>query len=309
MDNIQIRKLWISDKDRYDQIGKNYVELIREALKKDCRGVPIDIKYRVKDIDSLIKKIHRKNVDYDSIHDKVGIRIIVNFKQDLEYMDNAIKSNFSSLIKKREDMTEKLGESTFGYQSIHYDLCQTIDNDEYYCEIQLRTVCQDTWSILSHTLSYKKDMNIPMDIKREINALSAVLELADNQFQHVRNLIEDLPQDSPIKLLMFLEEYFYQIGGKKYDNELSLYFLKNISRLYDNDNIENAIKIFVSEKQIDITKVVSEMGDNIFFTQPEILIILERLQNKTYLMKEYWDEIYPPDDLEDIANAWGISIE
>lgn len=303
---ISARERWQIDQPIYEEIGLDVRCTLASMLKS--RGISAKVTHRVKEIDSLIKKIARKRASYEAIHDKVGVRIVVYFKEQLGIVDSLICQSFGAEVTKKEDMSEKLGEAIFGYQTIHYDICKLRNGTEYYCEIQLRTICQDNWSELSHAISYKTEINIPLHIRREINALSAVFELADNQFQLIQKLIDDLPDTSPIRVLNFLEVFFYSKIGDIYDRDLSGYFLKGINTLYDDSPIRT-IQIFLDENEEKITTVVGEYRDNFFFSQPEIVLIMERLQNNKYSLIDYWNTLYPMDELEIIANAWGTSIE
>jgi ppGpp synthetase/RelA/SpoT-type nucleotidyltranferase len=47
-------------------------------------------------------------------------------------------------------------------------------------EIQVRTVFQDAWAVISHTKRYKYYGFMPEKIKRNINLFSGTLELLDN---------------------------------------------------------------------------------------------------------------------------------
>lgn len=307
LNGVEIRKLWAKDQEKYEKFGQNIKNEVSKLLKSS--GIYARIGYRTKEVDSLIKKLSRKDKTYDDIHDKVGVRAVVHFKENLYKVDSLIKEYFGTRITKREDMCEKLGENAFGYQSIHYDICETWDCEKVYCELQLRTICQDNWSELSHTLAYKSEINIPLNIKREINALSAVFELADNQFQHIQNLINQLPDTNPIRIINYLEKMFYKYLGAAYDKELTSYFLSGIETIYMPD--ENPLQLldeFIKQNLHLIIKKAEENNENIFFTQPEIFIIIERLQNRRYSLSAYWETLYNIDELEAIANSWGTSI-
>ena len=60
----------------------------------------------------------------------------------------------------------------------------------YAFEVRIRTVIQDAWSVLDHKIKYKK--SIPNDLKRRINILSALFELADREFKEIRNATTEL---------------------------------------------------------------------------------------------------------------------
>ena len=302
-----VRMFWCDEKLVYEKLGEEIKSNILSILKEN--GISAEVLYRTKDIDSLIKKIIRKNSSYDDIHDKVGVRIVAYFKEQLAIIDELLKLNFNDIIVKRENMADKLGSNVFGYQSIHYDLCKMENGKKYYCEVQLRTICQDNWSELSHALAYKTEISLPQRIKREINALSAVFELADNQFQLIQSLIKELPDTNPIRILNHIEKFYYTFLGNDYDKELSGYFLKNIQTIYVHENPITKLNEFITEYHELIITKVAENIDNFFFSQPEIVIILERLQNRKYDFALFWDELYPHEELEEIANVWGTSID
>jgi len=182
---------------------------------------------------------------------------------------------------------------------------------DYFCEIQLRTTCQDNWSELSHALAYKTEIDIPSDITREINALSAVFELADNQFQLIQTKIDDLPESNPIRILNYLEKFFYSKIENiyDYDRELSGHLLKRIDKLYADTSPIHKIQDFLAKNEEKIIEVIDANQDCYFFTQPEIVLILERLENEKYTFVDYWGTLYPIDELEKIANVWGTSID
>lgn len=304
---IEIRELWTIEQKKYEKFGSDIRDEISKLLKSS--GIYAKISFRTKEVDSLIKKLTRKDKTYYDIHDKVGVRAVVQFKDNLFKADSLFVEHFGSRITKREDMCEKLGENTFGYQSIHYDILETWEDEKAYCELQLRTICQDNWSELSHALAYKSEINIPLNIKREVNALSAVFELADNQFQYIQNLINQLPDTNPIRIINYLEKIYYTYLGSFYDKELTSYFLKNVESLYTaNESPLEQIKVFVEQYLPIIINKVKENSHNIFFTQPEIFVILERLQNRKYDLAVYWEQLYEFDELEVIANSWGTSV-
>lgn len=301
-----VRALWGNEKSQYEAFGRAVKIAIDDLLKKN--GICANVSYRIKDTDSLIKKIERKKTSYDAIHDKVGVRIVTYFKEQLSAVDKLLENDFTFLIAKREDMAAKLGDSIFGYQSIHYDLSKFENGREIYCELQLRTACQNNWSELSHELAYKTEIALPQELRREINALSAVFELADNQFQLIQEMINKLPDTNPVRILNYLDKFFYTNIGYSYDKELSKYFIENIQDLYPSENPLNILDNFIEDYKSLIIQKASENGDNIFFSQPEIVIIFERLQNSKMNLIVHWQKIYPIDELEEIANIWGTSI-
>lgn len=90
-------------------------------------------------------------------------------------------------------------EDRFGYKGLHLDLRLNAARQEFAeyrsirsfrFEVQLRTIVQDAWSVLDHKIKYKK--SIPTDLKRRINILAALFELADREFMNIRQATEEL---------------------------------------------------------------------------------------------------------------------
>lgn len=83
-------------------------------------------------------------------------------------------------------------------------------------EIQIRTIIQDAWSMLDHKIKYKK--SIPHMLKRRINRLSALFEIADDEFLRIKEEIaieekriserlnrgDSLEKDVPLDVFRFL---------------------------------------------------------------------------------------------------------
>lgn len=74
-------------------------------------------------------------------------------------------------------------------------------------EIQSRTILMHAWASINHKLSYKKDADIPQDFKRSLYRLSALIEIADQQFDILRNeqdeYIDSLLEKSPSGKVLF----------------------------------------------------------------------------------------------------------
>ena len=150
---------------------------------------------------------------------------------------------------------------------------------------------------------------IPVDIKRQINALSALFEVADTQFQSINDAILVLPTTHEIAIMNWLEKCFYSFCTTEYDHEMTNEFMQYLQTFYADENIMEKLSEFYLKSAEKIERVISLRGDNVFYTQPEILIILERITNKKILFKSKWIELYPIELLEEIANVWGTSLE
>lgn len=305
----EARALWLSEKPIYSQYGITLESELNIIFK--TANIPVVISQRLKKDDSLLKKMLQKSKAYSEINDKVGARTIVHFLSDLNSADELIQKTFGTRIIKRENKMETSDDKTFGYLSIHYDIINcTSTKDPLVCELQLRTVCQNAWSELAHILSYKPGIELPSEIKREVNALSALMEIADNQFQIILDMINKLPVSNPTRILRVIGEFFYTHIAAWYDSEMSHYFLNDVASLYNPDeDIIHILDAFIEKNGNDISSIAAERQDVLFFSQPEIVVILERLENKRFMLEKYWQSKYPLEQLEAVANAWGKSLD
>ena len=90
-------------------------------------------------------------------------------------------------------LTLESRDDAFGYKGLHFDLklnSQRHELPEYKqfqdlrFEIQIRTIIQHAWSELDHKIKYKKSP--PLALKRKINRLAALFELADQEFVNIK---------------------------------------------------------------------------------------------------------------------------
>ena len=149
------------------------------------------VESRVKSYNSLVGKMslpdHQKISD---VIDMVGCRVICLFKSDLDRIVEFIRSRFEivSLDNKIEESTD-----SFGYMSIH---CVCVMKTEYIgprydriaqipFEIQIRTLCMHAWAAISHYLDYKTELDIPIQLRKGLNALSGLFYVADAQYEEL----------------------------------------------------------------------------------------------------------------------------
>jgi ppGpp synthetase/RelA/SpoT-type nucleotidyltranferase len=165
---------------------------------------------RVKERDECIAKFARKyqtkceetSTPYeikDYITDVVGIRVICLYETDIPLVRTIFTENFAILEESDKTQAVESQEGVFGYKGLHLDLkllANRRDLPEYLrfsdlqFEVQLRTIVQDAWSVLDHKIKYKK--KIPHELKRRINRLAALFELADQEFLNIRDETREL---------------------------------------------------------------------------------------------------------------------
>ena len=185
-----------------------YVALLQSILSRAPDIEISKVEGRVKDREECLRKFSRKyraaleesNTPYEIRHfitDLVGVRVVCLYEDELAKVADIVRSHFDVI-----DVTDKVSavestEASFGYKGLHLDLrlnaaqAALPENAAYAgrpFELQVRTIIQDSWSVLDHKIKYKK--SIPGELKRRINVLSALFELADREFRQIRDATE-----------------------------------------------------------------------------------------------------------------------
>ncbi|HIU12455.1 MAG TPA: hypothetical protein IAD15_00040 [Candidatus Fimiplasma intestinipullorum] len=156
---------------------------------------------RIKSEETLRKKIMYKHKYHriEDITDVVACRLITLFESDLDLIVKLLFENFDVvefLDKRQKQQDDHVG---FGYNSIHMivrftkERCALVEYAPYrdiYFEIQLRTALQHAWAEVEHGLGYKNEYEIPSEIRRRLNRLSASLELLDEEFVRINEDIQ-----------------------------------------------------------------------------------------------------------------------
>jgi ppGpp synthetase/RelA/SpoT-type nucleotidyltranferase len=191
-----------------------YVGMIKTLITQNGVGEATKIEGRVKDKEECIKKFQRKyqgkleadEQPYqirDFISDLIGVRIVCLYEDEVPVVSDLLKRHFTILNVTDKTSAVESTEDSFGYKGLHMDL--TLDHDVAYSnsvvtemcfEVQIRSLIQDAWSMLDHKIKYKR--SIPTDLKRRINVLAALFELADREFKEIRNATLDLMQQATV---------------------------------------------------------------------------------------------------------------
>lgn len=118
---------------------------------------------RMKTPRSLQNKLAKKGYSFkfktikDHIYDIAGIRVITNYLEDIDTVEQALLKQSDVTLIRRKDYINHPKAS--GYRSLHLvvsvPVFQTDGPVEIPVEIQLRTVGMDMWASLEHKLRYK----------------------------------------------------------------------------------------------------------------------------------------------------------
>jgi ppGpp synthetase/RelA/SpoT-type nucleotidyltranferase len=142
----------------------------------------------------VVHKVQRKEYEtpLSDIHDFGGVRVVCQFTPDLDAIDKLIGELFN--IHEIVNKSASLGFDKTGYQGTHYIVTLGPNHrgarydglTELKCEIQVRTILQDAWAQISHSLDYKSEASIPERERRELYNVSSLLEISQNIFDRTR---------------------------------------------------------------------------------------------------------------------------
>ena len=164
-----------------------------------------DIKSRTKSMESLMRKIRRKDIPLtvasieENIHDIAGVRVICSFPDDIYMLADCLLSQDDITLIKKKDYIKN--PKPGGYRSLHLIISIPIFLQEgkrmVTVEVQLRTIAMDFWASLEHKLRYKKD--IPEDqahyLEEEMLECANISASLDARMQHVRDVLNGTSKD------------------------------------------------------------------------------------------------------------------
>jgi putative GTP pyrophosphokinase len=191
----RLRNEYNSVADLAEHFGQELSHQLNQLVEQKDISLSFPIQYRVKTWSSISEKIERKSLQLhklSDLKDLVGLRLILQFKRDIDTVCQLIESNFE--VIEQDDAQQRLQEDQFGYASIHFVIrlpeswlaVPTLsDMRELRAEIQVRTTAQHIWAAASHTLQYKHEQSVPLAIRRAIHRVSALLETVDLEFERV----------------------------------------------------------------------------------------------------------------------------
>jgi ppGpp synthetase/RelA/SpoT-type nucleotidyltranferase len=198
--------------ERYAEIRRAYVvyaRVLKEILEKasDVYAPESIVQARAKSISSFAEKAARKSHKYEDpisqLTDLTGARIVVHNKSQVELLRSFVRESFEIDEANSLDVSTRLATAEFGYLSLHLIVMprrveimgvkiprevQNLHNNR--AEVQIRTLLQHAWADISHDRIYKSPIKVPEPLVREAARLAAVMEDADDGFEHFANSID-----------------------------------------------------------------------------------------------------------------------
>lgn len=253
---------------------KTYRKLLQTLLENTNNLPTPKITSRLKDRDECINKFCRKyqlkkenaKENYEiknNLTDIIGIRIICLYESNIDIVVKELKSNFKLLDETNKTKELESQDNKVGYKGLHLDLklddtraslleYENLKNFSF--EVQIRTIAQDAWSEIDHKLKYKKDL--PKILKRRVYILAGLFELADREFDSLREEKEKLVQEgleknrnknseqplNPFNFLKLANSYYSTYHFNEEHIEEFVEDIRNIKSKVTLDEVEKAMK-------------------------------------------------------------------
>ncbi|MDL4839265.1 GTP pyrophosphokinase [Aquibacillus rhizosphaerae] len=168
---------------------------------------PIEhIKSRIKDPESIIRKLKRKGLPVTlenaraNLNDIAGIRVTCSFVRDIYKIYEMITTQDDIKTIKVKDYIKNAKEN--GYRSLHIILEVPVflaDRTEYVpVEIQVRTIAMDTWASLEHKIFYKFDQDIPEILKQELKLAADTVTALDDKMEYINTEVDKIKVTSKV---------------------------------------------------------------------------------------------------------------
>jgi ppGpp synthetase/RelA/SpoT-type nucleotidyltranferase len=207
-----------SIREDYKKIRKE-LDLIARYIEEKLHTLDIvhSVRYRIKDSEHLLAKIIRKKIEdphreitidnYKSeITDLIGIRAIHLFKEDWVFIHKFIKDNWDlheqpfayiregdagPCVEEYEKYKCNVKLHPHGYRSVHYLIQARPGRDPYIAEIQVRTIFEEGWSEIDHTIKYPNNIANPL-LNKFLDTFNVLAGNSDQMGSFVRRLKDDL---------------------------------------------------------------------------------------------------------------------
>lgn len=207
-----------SIKKDYRKIKKE-LNLIARYMEEKLHTLDMvhSVRYRIKDTEHLLAKIIRKKIEdpkleitvhnYKSlITDLIGIRAIHLFKEDWVFIHKFIEDSWdlhkqpfayiregdaSSCVEEYGNYKCGIKVHPHGYRSVHYLIQSKPSRDPYIAEIQVRTIFEEGWSEIDHTIRYPNNIVDPL-LNKFLDTFNVLTGNSDQMGSFVRNLKNDL---------------------------------------------------------------------------------------------------------------------
>jgi ppGpp synthetase/RelA/SpoT-type nucleotidyltranferase len=300
----------------YREAGRAVSARIMAAARRT--GIQCTASSREKSLASFSKKMIRKQYadPWAEITDKAGVRITAFYAADVDRLRDLVISLYPDPVEVK-DFREQLGDNVLGYGGVHVtvsaDATSRPASEPLICEVQLRTHAQGVWSEINHHLTYKPDADVPPTVRRDLYRLAALMEVFDAEVERVVKTMEAGPGYITSRLLRLAEEVYFDYASVDYDAALSRDVLQALQPTIptDLDSYGPHLADWSESHRGKLEDRIGRYGEDPavpLLSQPEIVILFERLDDNPDAVERHWAEALPPDLLTEVQTIWGVEL-
>jgi len=271
-----------------ERVGRDYAEY-QQQLKPtagylmECLGQIKEVhslRMRLKDPEHLVEKIIRKKIENPSfscdlehyrekVTDLLGLRALHLFKEDWRPIHEFITSQWDQVEKPTANVRKgdpevtlqtfrergcEINEHKYGYRSVHYIVKSQPSKSVHIAEIQVRTIFEEGWSEVDHTIRYPydKENELLMNYLLIFNSLAGSADEMASYIMKLKQKLDQMSQD--------------HIKTIKERDEISVSLRTLVSQL----RIEKKQKADLEEKIQLLSTQVPSIGGGFIINQPNM---------------------------------------
>ncbi len=237
----KLRLAYYAVRGVYEQFTERNENLLRELLEEGSDYYTLEA--RTKDLESFENKVdlpekEQKYREIAEVTDLSGIRIICYLNEDADRVCARLAEIYDIDEQHSVNKNDELEPNQFGYRSRHFvvkyraERANLPENARFVglrAEIQVRTILQHAWAAMDWKLRYKNSRETPKDLRRRVFRVSALLELADDEFSNLSAAVQALRKDYEQKI----EAGDFKIGIDRESIDLFLDKDEDLLRLID----------------------------------------------------------------------------
>lgn len=317
-----------AERPRIEKAAQLTAALLRRRTARE--RITCEVTYRAKELGSFITKAYKKPYadPWNDITDKAGVRIIVQHKGLLDRALQVVQTNLTPVeaVQDYRDEDDVKGKYTLQYPRLHAQVLAAgdltdDDGKPYECEIQIRTDATDLWARMSHRLLYKAGAtDVPRDVSRSLYRLIALVELYDLEVERGVDALAQHPDFTLSNRLLTEAEFLYRtFTDHEYRRDLSEDIVDVLLETIEHEtDYPNKLAQFAEQHRQQLAEAYRDYGPTsehflthgryILASQPESLIIFERLSTAKMLLRGIWEDQLSETMLSDMAEIWSVHL-
>ncbi len=182
-------KLRVLDEEFSISTDRNPIQTIKSRVKKPLSIVE---KLQLRGFDVTVENMQRELTDI------AGVRVICSFVEDIYKLAEMLLGQDDIKVVLVKDYIRNPKEN--GYRSLHLilEIPIYLSNEKKMMtvEVQFRTIAMDFWASLEHQLKYKKRIDNPEEIARELKQCADVIAAVDTHMQEISKMIQEVQKET-----------------------------------------------------------------------------------------------------------------